>query len=633
MKKLFKYLLIGMVSTFIISSCVDNKFDEPEFPFKDPDITTNTTIKEIKSLHSSGSFETIDEDLIFSATVIANDSTGNFYKKIIVQDSTAGIEILIDGRDLYGKYPVGRKVFVKAKGLVLGDDNGVVQLAALVSEGSMVSIAFKEVGDIIIGGSLNNPITVKEMKIGQFSDDDISTLVKFSNVQFNNESLGLTFADGIAHSDKNRTLVNCSRKEFIIRTSGYAEFANDTIPQLNGDLICVLGKYKSDYQGYLRGLKDINFYQERCGGSTGDEELITIKSVRDMFASGQATMNDKVKISGIVISDKNSVNVDVKNMVLQDETAGIVVRFAGAHDFELNDRVEVVVSNLELSEYNNLLQFSGVVLDAAKKTGSGSIEARVATVNDILTNNEAWESTLVKIKNATITGGSVYKDYDVVVEDGSGTIDLYTRSVATFADDALPSGNVDVTAIVGQYKDTYQIYLRNTDDVTTAGGGGGGGTGDELFSDDFEAGLNKWNAVNVVGDQVWSHDEIHGNPGGCAKMSGYEGSAHANEDWLITPQLDFSSVTNPIFKFDNATNYSGNPLELYISTDYSGAGDPNSASWTQLTYTKSSGSWSWVSSGNIDLTAYSGQKVYIGFKFTSTDSESATWEVDNVVVK
>jgi hypothetical protein len=52
-----------------------------------------------------------------------------------------------------------------------------------------------------------------------------------------------------------------------------------------------------------------------------------------------------------------------------------------------------------------------------------------------------------------------------------------------------------------------------------------------------------------------------------------------------------------------------------------------------LTFNKSSGSWSWVSSGNIDLTSYAGQKVYVGFKFTSGDDKSATWEVDNVVVK
>lgn len=628
MKKLFNYLFIGLVSSFIISSCVDNTFDEPKFPFVDPDITTNTTIKELKALHSSGSYEVIENDLIFSAVVIANDSTGNFYKKIVVQDSTAGIELLIDGRDLYGKYPVGRKVFVKAKGLVLGDDNGVTQLGALLSEGTLVAIAFKEVGDIVVGGSLNNSVNAKEMKIGQFSDDDISTLVKFTNVQFSTGDVGATFADGIAHVDVNRTLVDCSKREFIVRTSGYAEFANDTIPANNGELTCVLGKYRSDYQGYLRSVDDVNFYQERCGGSTGDETLITIKSVRDMYASGQATMNDKVKISGIVISDKNAVNVDVKNIVLQDATAGIVVRFDGAHDFELNDQVEVVVSNLELSEYSNLLQFSGVVLDAAKKTGTGTIEAKVATVNDIMTNNEAWESTLVKIKDAKITGGSVYKDYDVVVEDATGSIDLYTRSVATFADDALPSGNVDVTAIVGQYKDKYQIYLRNLEDVS-----GGGEPGEVLFTDDFESGIGKWNAVNVLGDQVWSHDELHGHPGGCAKMTGFEGSAHANEDWLIAPQMDFTNVANPVFKFENATNYSGNPLELYISTDYSGSGDPNSSTWTQVTYNKSSGSWSWVSSGNIDLTSYAGQKVYLGFKFTSTDSESATWEIDNVIVK
>ncbi|MBK7094263.1 MAG: hypothetical protein IPH57_04060 [Saprospiraceae bacterium] len=169
--------------------------------------------------------------------------------------------------------------------------------------------------DYIIGGSLKNFVEPKVVKIGQIDEDDISTLIRFYDVQFSNTDLGSTFADGINKTDANRTLVDCSKKEFLVRSSGYAKFAVDTLPKLNGELTCVLGIYKSDYQGFIRSLKDINFTNERCGTSTGNETLITIKSLRDQYAAGQTSVPDKTKIKGIVISDRNNNNLDAKMLL------------------------------------------------------------------------------------------------------------------------------------------------------------------------------------------------------------------------------------------------------------------------------------------------------------------------------
>ncbi len=638
MKKIINSLFIVMLGAFVFSACVDDKFDEPDFQFIDPDIAVNSNIRQLKdSLGDNKNFE-INDDLVFSAVVIANDSIGNFYKKIVVQDSTAGIEILIDGRNLYGKFPVGRRVFVKAKGLILSRYKGTVRLGWTLSGNYLEGILSSDVDKYVIGGSLRNYIQPKEMNICDFGEYDISTLVKFNNVQFDKGELNNTFADGATKTDESRTLLDSTRNKFVLRTSGYAEFASDTLPAGNGSLVCVLGIYDynnkgfecSKCQGAIRSLSDIVFDKERFGGGAiGDEDIITIKSVRDMFANGQTTMADKVKIKGIVISDKENGNLPGKNLVIQDETAGIAIRFDSNHDFFLNDEVEIVVSNLETSEYKNLLQFNNVSIEAATVTGSGSVTPRVASIKDILDNGEAWESTLISVEGATISGGAVYKDYDVVVADASGSVDLHTSSYATFADSPIPSGTVKVTAVVSQYKDNYQLFIRNLDDVE-----GGTPPPAGLFSDDFEGGsLDKWNVVSVTGEQKWVHSSKYGNPKSCAKMSGYSNSKrYANEDWLITPQIDLNGNSTAKLNFDNATKYDGPAMKLYISTDYSGSGDPNSASWTELSYTQSSGNWDWTSA-SVDLSSYADKKVYIGFKYTSSDSATATWEIDNVSIK
>jgi hypothetical protein len=149
-----------------------------------------------------------------------------------------------------------------------------------------------------------------------------------------------------------------------------------------------------------------------------------------------------------------------------------------------------------------------------------------------------------------------------------------------------------------------------------------------ISSVDFEDNTyGDWTTVNVSGDQVWDI-QAYGNPGNCGRMSGFDGQPYANEDWAISPQINLDNYSEESFSFDNAMNYSGPAMELYISSDYNG--DPSTANWDMIAFNASAGSWAYESS-EIDLSSYSGT-VNLGFKFTSTDTESATWEIDNLLI-
>jgi hypothetical protein len=150
--------------------------------------------------------------------------------------------------------------------------------------------------------------------------------------------------------------------------------------------------------------------------------------------------------------------------------------------------------------------------------------------------------------------------------------------------------------------------------------------------DDYSFG--NWTKISVIGDQEWQIDSIHGvNGSPCTKMSGYSGGSNENEDWLISPMLDLDTFNSVDISFFNAMNYTGNELELKVSTNYDGGGDPNSAEWTTLFFNTSPGSWSWVESGTVDLTPYIGPSVYVAFFYTSTGDASATWEIDEILIK
>ncbi|MGC8864655.1 MAG: choice-of-anchor J domain-containing protein [Bacteroidales bacterium] len=144
--------------------------------------------------------------------------------------------------------------------------------------------------------------------------------------------------------------------------------------------------------------------------------------------------------------------------------------------------------------------------------------------------------------------------------------------------------------------------------------------------------FGQWTTFSVLGDQVWLIDTIHGvNNTPCAKISGYSGGSKPNEDWLISPKLNLGSYTGEILQFYTARNYAGPDLVALVSTNYNG-GDPTTAYWEPLEPILSSGGWSWTFSGNIDISAFAQGDLTIAFKYTSTDTESATWEVDNVKI-
>ncbi len=145
--------------------------------------------------------------------------------------------------------------------------------------------------------------------------------------------------------------------------------------------------------------------------------------------------------------------------------------------------------------------------------------------------------------------------------------------------------------------------------------------------------LAPWTQYSVVGAQIWMIDSIHGVGGTpCAKMSGYNGANVENEDWFISPAMNFNNYINESMTFQSAYKYAGPALELMISNDYNGVSDPSLYNWVPLTATWSPGNWAWTPSGNINLSGTSGASVYVGYRYMSSTTEAPTWELDDIVI-
>lgn len=256
---------------------LDTPFDRGNGSGGSGNITPNATIQDIKNLYKGGDMEAITQDLIIEGAVISSDEQGNFFKQLYIQDATGGIEIRLNAYDLYQTYPVGKKVAVKLKGLFLGSYGGVTQI------GGEFNGAFGRLDEALIPNHLfvngTASITPENITLDGLTDAKIGTLIQLSTVQFVTAELGETYADAVNKKTANRTITNCTGTTILLRSSGYASFAGETVAQNNGTITAVLTKFNADYQLTIRSLGDVQMSDQRCtvsGGGGGGGSWNTI---------------------------------------------------------------------------------------------------------------------------------------------------------------------------------------------------------------------------------------------------------------------------------------------------------------------------------------------------------------------
>lgn len=622
-----KVFFLSLFLSAGFSACVDQDFDQPPAGGFDPNIPVTTTIAALKALHTLGQYEQITDDLTFAGLVVSNDAAGNFFKQLVIQDETGGIEMRIEMTDMNNVYPVGRKVYVKAKNLWLGDYNGLIQLGVGVdqNEDELIRIPESLVDQFIIPATYGNTVTPKSVSIDQLTLNDVSTLITLSGVQFTGADAGETYADAVLQQSLNREIQDCAQNILVVRSSGFASFAGEPTPEGNGTITGVLGIFGSTYQLVIRDLNDVNMTGDRCASN-----VFTIAQIRNLFSGGPTTV-PAGSIRGVVTSDYTSQSVTGRNLYMQDATAGIVVRFDANHPFTLGDEITLDVSGANLSEFNGLLQLDGLSTGAGFVEGHpGDVTPRNATVLEVLNNAQAWESTLVRIENVTLSGTTF--NGEVMVTDATGTMIMFTRSQATFSSNPLPTGEVDITALITEFN-APQLLIRNASDVS------GGGTGttdlDESFdsvADNQDINLPGWVNVAVKGTRKWRARVFEGNH--YAQATAFNDTNAEMETWLITPSISLEEAKKISFETAHQVRVHDG-FSVLISNNFDGV-DIAAATWMTLDANlvpQSTPDHDWVPSGDVSLAGFTGP-VRVAFKYVGSGpgGQTTSFRVDNVKV-
>lgn len=152
-----------------------------------------------------------------------------------------------------------------------------------------------------------------------------------------------------------------------------------------------------------------------------------------------------------------------------------------------------------------------------------------------------------------------------------------------------------------------------------------------------QSSFNTFTPVSVAGGQTWNFNSSYG-----AVCSGYSGGQnYQNEDWFISPAIDLAQVNNPVLTFSH-TRGSASVMNVGVTQGWYAVfatanytGDPSTTAWVELEGLNQgiTTAWQYISSGNLVIPeAAKSPNSRFAFRYKSSASQSATWEIKNVKV-
>jgi hypothetical protein len=667
---------IALLTTLSITSCKKDNFDEPPHEITDPNIA-NTTIAELRSLFTSGNPITVTDDIIIGGVVTADDRTGNFYKQFIIQDSTGAIPVLINKSGLYTDYPVGRKVYIKCKGLVLGLYGNNLQLGGYIdytgAQPSVGNIASALTNDVVVKGPFLSAPAPKP--IARFSDlnftTDQSILIELDPVEFMADDANQAYADVVNEASLSRNIKDCYGDIIAIRTSNYASFANSLTPSAGTKLkiIGVYSVFNSTRQLAIRSVTEVQTSTTPCGVDPA-LPTISIADLKALYTTVGLPMiiNSDSKISGIVTANDRSGNF-YKQIVIQDATGAIPILINKKElykQFEIGRRIYVSVNGLVIGQYGKNIQLGGYV-DSSSATPAVGDLAEALIPNRILNgaletpivprkissfadlNLTTDQSTLVELDPVSFQSSSVGRPFADIANGTSlsrnisdcdnNTLAVRTSNFAEFANQNTPSGSLKIVGIYSIFNTSKQLAIREISEVATSTTTCPAVPVEVvLFSENFNGvstsgnlAISGWTNFSTAGTKYWYGTGSSTNKN--ARVSAYNSGQTSNVAWLITPSINLDGSTGETLNFStNIYQPAGATiLEVLYSSDYSGSGNPSTATWNVLGSVPNV-TTAWSAATPISLNSISGN-IYIAFRYTGGDPGNTTqYNIDDVSV-
>lgn len=249
-------VLIKFCSLAVCIVCLAGCRDEKQLPFEkgmQDDGTRPTGVQSIsvlKSLYHDRSTR-ITPDISIQGYIVANDTSGEFYKEIVVEDDTGGIVVSIDDEKLYRTYRLYDFVTINCQGLALGNEGGTLLLGIYPTGDYAADRIPSGEGSRYIAvtqaASRREPLT---LTFDAITPRHISRYVRFDRVRF--AESGTTWCDFDPENGDpittDRILVDEAGRQFVVRTDRRCDYARKQLPSGTGTLCGIVEYFNGVYR-------------------------------------------------------------------------------------------------------------------------------------------------------------------------------------------------------------------------------------------------------------------------------------------------------------------------------------------------------------------------------------------------
>jgi hypothetical protein len=417
MKKLAFYFCL-IVLFYSLNSCIHDNFDEP--PIKEIPEGKILNIAELRQMYvdsalllGEASYKFEDDYSVF-ANVTMDDKTGNIYKAAFIQDYSGAINLRLQSSG--GLYE-GDSVRLYLKGTVLSAYNEMIQLDSVFVDKNIIKQA------------TNKHVEPEVVSIGQIKTGNYQAkIVKLEDVQFIESDLGKSFSDPVTLQTMNRYIENCEGEQLIVRTSGYANFAGQTVPNGKGSLVAIISQFGNDWQLFIRDTDELVMEGNRCGDYNDlfSENFDDVENGQVFNLSGWKNINQigEVLWKGVVTETLSaaSINSDNNENVVWLITPQINVPSNAKLKFDtragntVGSVLEVYISS-DYDGGNSPQNFSWTKLDANIANSTSGFSSYVNSGNISL--SEYTGNSYIAFKFVTQQGdtGQFFLDNFMIFED------------------------------------------------------------------------------------------------------------------------------------------------------------------------------------------------------------------------
>jgi len=572
--RLFNTILLLAAVGMMFTAC---KKEYPEPPIQDLPIGTVYTISDILAMEPGTVFT---EDASVYGIVTADEQSGNLYKAAFMQDRATGAAIELYLNAVSG-LRIGDSIRVYLKDVTYAMYNNLPQLSNFEADGHIVILAN------------NKPIepqvtTIANINAGQH----LAGLVKLENVKFTEQN---TFAEPTTYG--NRTLADPTdySQTVIVRTSNYANFANDSLPQGTGSLVAIATVYNSTWQLLIRSARELDFEGYVPGGDNG------LPYYQDFASSfGTYTTYDVAGAQSWEIDYSTAKMTGYANSTNYANEDWLI-----SSQFSLENVSSASLTMTYIARYFNNLD-SDITIQVSSDYTAG--DPTLAS----------WTQV-----PASWTSGNNWTDFVSTTVDLSQFVGQKVCVAVKYLSDDQKAGTIEVQSILIQ---------EGSGPTPPPGPQPGGEVQSMPYTQSFASEFGTYMTYDVMGAQSWEIDYS------TAKMTGYVGGTYyANEDWLISSPVAITGVSDAKMTMSYIGRYFNNINEevtIWASTNYTWGSDPNMATWNQVPATLVEGSnWNDFITTEIALTDYVGQTVTFAVKYLSTDSKAGTMEVQSITIE